>query len=57
EMAGAAIAQVAYQFKVPFVIVRAMSDVGDEEAGQTFDEFIIDAGKRSAKMILNLMQD
>ena len=57
EMEGAAIAQVAYQFKVPFVIVRAMSDVGDEDAGQTFDEFIIDAGKRSAKMILNLMQD
>ena len=57
EMEGAAIAQVAYQFKVPFVIVRAMSDVGDEDAGQTFDEFIVDAGKRSAKMILNLMQD
>lgn len=55
EMEGAAIAQVAYQFGVPFVIVRAMSDVGDEDAGQTFDEFIIDAGKRSAKMILNLM--
>ncbi|MBD5069362.1 MAG: 5'-methylthioadenosine/adenosylhomocysteine nucleosidase [Lactobacillus sp.] len=56
EMEGAAIAQVAHQFKIPFVIVRAMSDVGDEDAGQTFDEFIIDAGKRSAKMILELMQ-
>ena len=56
EMEGGAIAQVAYQFKVPFVIVRAMSDVGDEEAGQTFDEFIIEAGKRSAQMILNWAQ-
>ena len=55
EMEGAAVAQVAYQFGKPFLIIRAMSDVGDEEAGQSFDEFIIEAGKRSAQMILNLL--
>ncbi|MDN7144484.1 5'-methylthioadenosine/adenosylhomocysteine nucleosidase [Liquorilactobacillus mali] len=55
EMEGAAIAQAAYQFKVPFVIVRAMSDTGDEEAGISFDEFIIEAGKKSAQMILNVL--
>lgn len=55
EMEGAAIAQVAAQFKVPFVIVRAMSDTGDEEAGVSFDEFIIEAGKKSAQMILNVL--
>ena len=54
-MEGAAIAQAAYQFKVPFVIVRAMSDTGDEEAGISFDEFIIEAGKKSAQMILNVL--
>jgi adenosylhomocysteine nucleosidase len=52
EMEGAAIGQVATQFGTPFVVIRAMSDVGDEEAGQSFDEFIIDAGKRSAQMLL-----
>ena len=52
EMEGAAIGQVATQFKVPFVVIRAMSDVADEEASQSFDEFIIDAGKRSAEMLL-----
>ncbi len=52
EMEGAAIGQVATQFKTPFVVIRAMSDVGDENAGQSFDEFIIDAGKRSAQMLL-----
>lgn len=52
EMEGAAIGQVATQFGVPFVVIRAMSDVGDENAGQSFDEFIIDAGKRSAAMLL-----
>lgn len=46
EMEGAAIAQVCYQFNKPFVIVRAMSDVADEEAGISFDEFIIEAGKK-----------
>jgi adenosylhomocysteine nucleosidase len=55
EMEGAAVAQVAYQFDKPFLIARAMSDVGDEDAGQSFDEFIIDAGKKSAQMILNLL--
>lgn len=55
EMEGAAVAQVAYQFNKPFLIVRAISDVGDEDAGQSFDEFIIDAGKKSAQMILNLL--
>ena len=55
EMEGAAVAQAAYQFDKPFLIVRAMSDVGDEDAGQSFDEFIIDAGKKSAQMILNLL--
>ncbi|KRL04657.1 5-methylthioadenosine nucleosidase S-adenosylhomocysteine nucleosidase [Liquorilactobacillus oeni DSM 19972] len=56
EMEGAAVAQAASQFNVPFVIVRAMSDVGDEEAGQSFDEFILDAGRRSAQMILNVLK-
>lgn len=55
EMEGAAIAQVGYQFKKPFVIVRTMSDVADEEAGISFDEFIIEAGKKSASMVLELI--
>ena len=55
EMEGAAVGQVAHQFAVPFVVIRAMSDTGDEEASQSFDEFIIQAGKQSAQMILNLL--
>ena len=57
EMEGAAIAQVCYQFEKPFVILRAMSDVADEEAGISFDEFIIDAGKRSANMVIELLKN
>lgn len=57
EMEGAAVGQVAHEFNVPYLVIRAMSDVGDEEASQSFDEFVIDAGKRSAKMILTLLSE
>ncbi|MBM6613520.1 5'-methylthioadenosine/adenosylhomocysteine nucleosidase [Desemzia sp. RIT804] len=56
EMEGAAVAQVCYQFKVPFVIVRAVSDTADDEAGISFDKFIIDAGKKSAEMVMEIIQ-
>lgn len=57
EMEGAAVGQVATDHHVPYVVVRAMSDTGDEGAGVSFDEFIIDAGKRSAAMLLQLFKD
>lgn len=57
EMEGAAIAHVAHQYDVPFVVIRAMSDVGDENASVNFDEFIIDAGEKSAKMVLALLAE
>lgn len=52
EMEGAAVAQVCYQFNVPFAVVRAVSDVADEEASVSFDEFIETAGHKSAEMVL-----
>ncbi|MBM6753560.1 MULTISPECIES: 5'-methylthioadenosine/adenosylhomocysteine nucleosidase [Lactobacillaceae] len=57
EMEGAAVAQVATDHHVPYVVVRAMSDTGDEEASVSFDDFIIEAGKRSATMLLKLFAD
>lgn len=53
EMEGAAIAQAAHSLNVPVLVVRAMSDTADHEAQQSFDEFIIEAGKRSAQMVLS----
>lgn len=57
EMEGAAIAQVCWRFKVPFVVVRAVSDTADEDAGVSFDEFILEAGKKSAEMVLNFINE
>lgn len=55
EMEGASIAQTAYQFDVPFLVVRAMSDTADHDATVSFDEFIELAGKRSAEMVLRFI--
>jgi adenosylhomocysteine nucleosidase len=56
EMEGAAVGQVAHQFDKPFIVVRAMSDTGSDDADVSFDEFIIDAGKRSASMLIDLFK-
>lgn len=56
EMEGAAVGQVCYQFKIPFVIVRAVSGTADEAAGVNFDLFIVDAGRKSADMVLEMIK-
>ena len=40
EMEGGAVAQVAHQEKIPFLIVRVISDNADEEASLNFNEFL-----------------
>lgn len=55
EMEGAAIAQAAHATGRPFIVVRAMSDTAAHDANMTFDEFIIEAGKRSAQILLNFL--
>lgn len=57
EMEGAAVGQVAVANNVDYVVIRAMSDVGDEEASVSFGEFIIEAGKKSGQMMLNLLNE
>lgn len=57
EMEGAAVGQVAYQNHIPYVVIRAMSDVGDENAEVSFDQFIITAGKKSGQMLIDLFKN
>ncbi len=57
EMEACAIAQTCYQFNVPFVVIRAISDLANEQASISFDEFIELAGKQSAEMVINLLAD
>ena len=43
EMEAAAIAQVAYQFNVPFVIIRSLSDIAGKESNVSFDQYLVEA--------------
>lgn len=56
EMEGAAIAQAAHALELPFLVVRAMSDNANHEASISFDEFIVEAGRRSAQALLTLLE-
>ena len=56
EMEGAAIAQAAQAAGKPFMVIRAMSDTAQGDANISFDEFILEAGKRSAQTLLALLK-
>ncbi len=56
EMEGAAIAQTAHYFDVPFAVVRAISDDANGDAGVTFDEFIVQAGRQSAEVLVKFFK-
>lgn len=57
EMEGAAIAQAAHSLGLPVLVIRAMSDTADHEASLSFEEFIIEAGRRSAQMVLSALEN
>ena len=50
EMEGAAIAQTAYRNKVPFVILRAISDKADDSAQMDYPTFETQAAHRCAEV-------
>lgn len=56
EMEGAAIGQAAQALGLPFLVIRAMSDNANHEASISFDEFIIEAGRRSAQVLLTFLK-
>ncbi|WP_028125226.1 5'-methylthioadenosine/adenosylhomocysteine nucleosidase [Eremococcus coleocola] len=55
EMESTAIAQVAQVLEVPFVIIRAISDNADHYASVSFDDFVLEAGAKSAQMVASLL--
>ena len=56
EMEGAAVAQTCYNFDVDYLIIRCLSDTADEAASLDFEEFIDQAGKASAKLVIKLTE-
>ncbi|MGP1960013.1 MAG: 5'-methylthioadenosine/S-adenosylhomocysteine nucleosidase [Arsenophonus sp. NC-TX2-MAG3] len=55
EMEGSAIGHVCYQFGIPFVIVRAISDVADKESHLSFEEFLPVAARQSSIMVQTML--
>jgi adenosylhomocysteine nucleosidase len=55
EMEAAAIAQVAFQFKTPFVIIRSLSDIAGKESNISFDQFLGKAALHSATLVMKMV--
>lgn len=54
EMEAAAIAQACYQFKVPFVVIRSLSDIAGKKSDISFKQFIKIAAKNSAETVISM---
>ncbi|PLT30909.1 5'-methylthioadenosine/S-adenosylhomocysteine nucleosidase [Peribacillus deserti] len=55
EMEAAAIAQVAYQFDVPFVVIRALSDIAGKESDISFEKFLVRAAENSSELVIKIV--
>ncbi|MBN1943862.1 MAG: 5'-methylthioadenosine/adenosylhomocysteine nucleosidase [Phycisphaerae bacterium] len=56
EMEGAAVAQVCYQLKTSFLIIRSVSDLADKHAEQDMDKFYKTAANNSAKLVVEIVK-
>ena len=57
EMEGASVAQVAKQEKIPFQIIRVISDEAKENSSEDFSKFLIKYNHYSAKLISALIEN
>ncbi len=51
EMEAAAVAQVCHQFGVPFVVVRALSDIAGQESSTSFEDYLKVAAHHSSLVV------
>lgn len=56
EMEGASVAVVCKALKVPFVVLRSISDTANGDANVDFDTFLNTAAENSAKIIINTIK-
>lgn len=55
EMEGAAVAQVCYEFNLPFAVIRVISDTADHNARVDFTRFVMEVANAYAKAIIDEM--
>jgi adenosylhomocysteine nucleosidase len=51
EMESTAIAQTAWQFGVPFVIIRSLSDIAGSDSLTSYEQFLVQASINSAALV------
>lgn len=56
EMEGAAIAHSCWLNRIPFVIIRAISDSADEQANMSYEQFVLLAAKRSSELVEKILE-
>jgi adenosylhomocysteine nucleosidase len=56
EMEGAAVAQVCWLNKIPFVIIRSISDIADSSASVNFSETLTRVSAVSSEIVENMVK-
>lgn len=56
ECEGAPIAHIATSFKIPFIIIRSVSDSADEKETGTYDFNVKSASENSARLVLAMIK-
>ncbi len=56
EMEGASVAVVCDALNVPCLILRAISDTADMDAGFNFEEFLVQSAKNSANFLMKVVE-
>jgi len=56
EMEGGAVAQVCVSNGVPFVVVRTLSDLANEDASVDIEKFLVYASHNSAMLVLEMLR-
>lgn len=57
EMEGAAVAHVALIYKIPFVVIRTLSDKADESANIDFNKFLVSAAEHSINIVSGMLKN
>lgn len=56
DMEASAVAQVCYHFNVPFLVLRAVSDVADKQSLVSYNRFLTLATENASRAVLNTLE-
>ncbi|CAM3856081.1 5'-methylthioadenosine/adenosylhomocysteine nucleosidase [Alkalicoccus chagannorensis] len=55
EMEGAAAAQIAWMYSIPYVVLRAVSDKANGEAPESFQQWLYEAAEKSSSLVAEVI--